>query len=45
VIATDLSLLREEEHSDLYAVLGFNVIRKTDWYFDPQKKVWSIRRS
>jgi hypothetical protein len=45
VIATDLSLLREEEHSNLYTVLGFNVLRKTDWYFDPRNTVWSVRRS
>jgi hypothetical protein len=43
VIATDLSLLRENDHSALYTVLGFNVLRKTDWYFHPQNKVWSVR--
>lgn len=43
VVATDLSLLRQSLASDLNAVIGFNLIRKTDWFFDPQRKVWSIR--
>jgi len=42
VVAVDLSLLRENLNPDVHAVIGFNIIHKADWFFDPAKKVWSI---
>jgi predicted aspartyl protease len=43
VVAVDLSLLREHFAQDIQAVLGFNVIRKADWYFHRANRQWSIR--
>ncbi len=42
VVAVDLSLLRENVDPKIYAVIGFNLIRKADWFFDPAKKAWNI---
>jgi len=43
VVAVDLSLLREKISPELHAVIGFNLIRKADWFFDPENKAWSVR--
>jgi hypothetical protein len=43
VVAVDLSLLRENVSPQIHAVIGFNLIRKADWFFDPQNKSWRIR--
>ena len=43
VVATDLSMLREGQARDVQLVLGFNVIRRTDWYFDPAAHTWGVR--
>lgn len=43
VVAVDLSMLREHFSQDIQAVLGFNVIRKADWYFHRANRQWSIR--
>ncbi len=43
VISTDLRLLREGVSPGLQIVLGFNVLRTTDWYFDPLGKTWAVR--
>jgi hypothetical protein len=42
IVAVDLSLLRENLDPNVHAVIGFNIIRRADWFFDPAKKVWSI---
>jgi hypothetical protein len=43
VVVLDLALLREKVSPEMHAVIGFNVIRRTDWFFDPQQKTWSVR--
>jgi len=43
VVVLDLALLSETVAPDVYAVLGFNVIRRSDWYFDRVKRTWAIR--
>ena len=43
VVALDLSMLGQSGESQVNAVIGFNLIRRTDWYFDPQRRVWNIR--
>ena len=42
VVAVDLSLLRKNISPEIHAVIGFNLIRKADWFFDPENKAWSI---
>jgi hypothetical protein len=41
VVAVDLALLREGVHKDIQAVVGFNLIRKANWFFDPKNRLWS----
>ncbi|MDB6041280.1 MAG: hypothetical protein JWM99_5121 [Verrucomicrobiales bacterium] len=43
VIATDLSVLRANGNPPVRAVIGFNLIRKCDWYFDAKQTKWSVR--
>ena len=43
VVSADLSVLRETLGNSVSVVIGFNLIRKTDWYFDARQKLWSIR--
>jgi hypothetical protein len=43
VIATDLSVLRANGNPPVQAVIGFNLIRKCDWYFDAKQTKWSVR--
>jgi hypothetical protein len=43
IVGADLSLLREHIGSNVHAVLGFNILRKTDWFFDPPARTWSVR--
>jgi hypothetical protein len=43
IVAVDLSLLRKHVNREIQAVIGFNLIRKADWFFDPEKKNWSMR--
>jgi hypothetical protein len=43
VVGTDLSMLRDGHESDVQLVLGFNVIRRTDWYLDPPTHTWGVR--
>lgn len=43
VVALDLGLLNGETSGRADAVLGFNIIRKADWYFDPARRRWSVR--
>jgi hypothetical protein len=43
VVALDLSMLGKSVEFDPQAVIGFNLIRRTDWYFDPPRRIWSIR--
>jgi hypothetical protein len=43
VVATDLSMLREGPSRGVQMVLGFNVIRRTDWYFDAATHTWGVR--
>jgi hypothetical protein len=43
VVVLDLSPLRDSVAATVQAVLGFNVIRKADWYFDVRGRRWSVR--
>jgi hypothetical protein len=43
VIATDLSVLRANGNPPVQVVIGFNFIRKCDWYFDAKQRKWSVR--
>jgi predicted aspartyl protease len=43
VVAVDLGVLRERDPS-VQAVLGFNVIRKANWFFDAKTRLWKIER-
>ena len=43
IVALDLSMLGRDANSQVHAVIGFNLIRRTDWYFDTQRRLWSIR--
>jgi hypothetical protein len=40
VVATDLSVLRQNISKDIYAVVGFNLIAKADSYFDAKTRLW-----
>jgi hypothetical protein len=40
VIAVDLSVLREGVSKDIQAIVGFNVIRKAEWFFDRKSRLW-----
>jgi hypothetical protein len=40
VIAVDLSLLRESVSKDIHAIIGFNLIRRADWFFDRKTRLW-----
>jgi hypothetical protein len=44
VVAVDLSMLRASIHPEINAVLGFNVIRKGDWFFDTKLRLWKFER-
>jgi len=41
VVAAGLGILREGVHKDIQAVIGFNTIRKANWFFDPKNRLWS----
>jgi hypothetical protein len=41
VVALDLTMLREGVDKDIRAVIGFNVIRKANWFFDPKNRLWN----
>jgi hypothetical protein len=43
VVAVDLTPLREKVDPDIQAVIGFNLIRRGDWFFAPAEKRWSLR--
>jgi hypothetical protein len=43
VVGADLQLLRENIGTQTHVVLGFNIIRRTNWYFDAQTRSWSVR--
>lgn len=43
VLAVDLSTIRKGVSPDLHVVLGFNAIRRLDWYMDLDRKQWSAR--
>jgi hypothetical protein len=43
VVAVDLSLLREA-NKDIQAVVGFNLIRKANWFFDAKNRLWKCER-
>jgi hypothetical protein len=43
VVAVDLSPLKDTVGSSVRAVLGFNVIRKANWSFDPAGQNWWMR--
>jgi hypothetical protein len=40
VVAIDLSLLRESLGKDIHAIIGFNLIRRADWFFDRKNRLW-----
>jgi hypothetical protein len=42
VVAADLSVLRENWSKDIHAVVGFNLIRKGDWFFDTRNRLWGF---
>jgi hypothetical protein len=44
VVAADLSVLRDNSNKDIQAVVGFNLIRKGDWFFDTRNRLWSFQR-
>ncbi len=39
----DLATVREGTQQDVQAVIGFNLIRKADWYFDLQNRRWNMK--
>lgn len=41
VVAVDLTMLREGVNKDIQAVVGFNLIRKANWFFDPKNQLWN----
>jgi len=41
VVAVDLTMLREGVNKDIQAVVGFNLIRKANWFFDAKNSLWS----
>jgi predicted aspartyl protease len=43
VVAADLSVLREA-NPDIHAVVGFNLIRKANWFFDAKNRLWKCER-
>jgi predicted aspartyl protease len=42
VVAADLSLLRDNLSKEIEAVVGFNLIRKGNWFFDAKNRMWSF---
>jgi hypothetical protein len=42
-LAVDLQTIHEGTSEKVPLVIGFNVIRRTDWYFDLGTRRWSIR--
>lgn len=43
VLAVDLGTIHRGAARDIQVVLGFNIIRKADWYFDLPNRRWTIR--
>jgi hypothetical protein len=43
VVAADLSVLRKV-NNNIYAVIGFNLIRKANWFFDAKNRLWKCER-
>jgi hypothetical protein len=41
VVGVDLTMLRQGVNKDIQAVIGFNLIRKANWFFDPKNRLWS----
>jgi hypothetical protein len=41
VVAVDLTTLRSGVHRDIQAVVGFDLIRKANWFFDPKNRLWN----
>jgi hypothetical protein len=44
VVGTDLSVLRHKWNKNIQAVVGFNLIRKGNWFFDSNNRLWSFQR-
>ena len=45
VLAVDLSSLHQDKGEGIHAVIGFNIIRGADWFFDVPNKRWNIKRT
>jgi hypothetical protein len=43
VVAVDFSTIHQGTAPDVHLVIGFNVIRHADWYFDHANRRWEIR--
>jgi hypothetical protein len=43
VLAIDFGTIHQGTAADVHAVIGFNIIRKTDWHFDLKARRWSVR--
>ncbi len=43
VVATSLKTLREGVHPDVQAVIGLNLMRKADWFFDLPNRRWGMK--
>lgn len=41
VVGVDLTMLRNGVHKDVQAVVGFNLIREANWFFDPKSRLWN----
>jgi hypothetical protein len=41
VVAVDLAMLRNAVHKEIQVVVGFNLIRKANWFFDPKNRLWN----
>jgi hypothetical protein len=41
VVGLDLAMLREGVNKNIQAVVGFNLIRKANWFFDPKSRLWN----
>jgi hypothetical protein len=41
VVGLDLTMLRDGVYKDIQAVVGFNLIRKANWFFDSKNRLWT----
>ena len=42
IMSMDFKLIREKMGTEVKIILGTNLIRNNNWYFDRVEKTWSI---